>query len=140
MNTVVLTPQDSLVAVMIAVSAADEKIVEKELTAIRAIVGRMPVFEGYDTDRVGLVSGIVADLFEEDEGIDALIGIVKASLPDHLRETAYALACDLAAADGSIHQTEMRLLEIIRHDLQVGRLAAAAIERGARARHQKLEP
>jgi hypothetical protein len=36
--------------------------------------------------------------------------------------------------------TELRFLEMLRHELQVGRLAAAAIERGARARHQRLEP
>jgi hypothetical protein len=35
---------------------------------------------------------------------------------------------------------ELRFLEMLRHDLRVGRLAAAAIERGARARHQRLEP
>ena len=60
------------------------------------------------------------------------------SLPEKLRETAYALACDVAAADGTIAQEELRLLEIIRHELRVGRLPAAAIERGARARHTVL--
>ncbi|GMG83234.1 tellurite resistance TerB family protein [Paralimibaculum aggregatum] len=140
MNTDILSPQDALIAVMIAVSAADEKIVQSELAAITSIVGILPVFEGYDRDRIGHISSLVADLFEEEDGIDALIGLVEGALPDHLRETAYALACDVAAADGRIQQTEMRMLEIIRHDLRVGRLAAAAIERGARARHQKLEP
>jgi len=51
-----------------------------------------------------------------------------------LRETAYALACDVAAADGRVSQEEMRLLTLIRHGLPVGRLPTAAIQRGARAR------
>ncbi len=62
------------------------------------------------------------------------------ALPDHLRETAYALACDVAAADKLVNIYELRFLEMLRHDLRVGRLAAAAIERGARARHQRITP
>ncbi len=140
MNTEALSAQDALVAVMIAVSAADEQISESEMVTITSIIDLLPVFAGFDQDRITRISGLVADLFEDEDGVDALIGLVETALPDHLRETAYALACDVAAADGRIQQTEMRLLEIIRHDLRIGRLAAAAIERGARARHQKLEP
>ena len=66
------------------------------------------------------------------------LALVNAGLPEKLRETAYAMACDVAAADGQIKQEELRLLEIMRHELRVGRLPAAAIERGARARHTVL--
>ena len=59
-------------------------------------------------------------------------------LPVKLHETAYAIACDLVAADGEVTQEELRLLELIRHRLNVDRLTAAAIERGARARFQTL--
>ncbi|MEM1343209.1 MAG: tellurite resistance TerB family protein [Pseudomonadota bacterium] len=135
-----LGPQDALVAVMVAIAAADEEVAEAEMVAISTVIDLLPVFGGYDKDRIRFVSGMVADLFVEEDGIDALVGLVEAALPDHLRETAYALACDVAAADGHVSQTEARLLEILRHELRVGRLAAAAIERGARARHQRIEP
>ena len=72
---------------------------------------------------------------DEDDGLDTLFAMVRDALPDRLWETAYALACDVAAADGSIRQGELRLLEEIRHELSIDRLHAAAIERGARARH-----
>ena len=36
--------------------------------------------------------------------------------------------------DGALTQTELRLLEEMRHELNLDRLHAAAIERGARAR------
>jgi len=133
-----LGPQDALVAVMIATAAADEKLTDSELVKISGILDLIPVFAHYPKDRVQVISALVADLFEDEDGIDALVGLVAAALPDRLRETAYALACDVAAADGRIAQTEARLLEIIRQDLGVGRLASAAIERGARARHQTL--
>ena len=129
------TPQDSLVAVMIAISASDEDIRASELLTIQAIVNHLPVFSGYDMDRVKTVSQTVFDLFAEVEGLDALFGIIRNDLPERLYETAYALACDVAAADGKLLETELRLLEEIRYELNIDRLHAAAIERGARARH-----
>ena len=50
-------------------------------------------------------------------------------------ETAYALACDVAAADGRLKEIELQLLREIRYELNIDRLHGAAIERGARARH-----
>lgn len=140
MNIDALNPQDALVAVMIATAAADEQVSDKELHSIAAIVGILPVFRGYDSDRLEQVSALVSDLFTEEDGLDALLGLVEGALPDHLRETSYALACDVAAADGRVAMAELRMLQELRHELRVGRLAAAAIERGARARHQKLDP
>ena len=133
-----LTPQDALIAVMVAVSAADERLSTPELLSIARIVDNMPVFSGYDSDRVRVVSQIVYDLFEEEDGLDALFGLVRDALPQELNETAYAHACDVAASDGSLRQTELRILEEIRYELNIDRLHAAAIERGARARHMTL--
>ena len=140
MSIEALSPQDALVSVMIATAAADEKVSDTELRSIASIVDILPVFEGYDSDRLEQVSALVSDLFTEEDGLDALLGLVEDALPDHLRETAYALACDIAAADGLLAMTELRMLQELRHELRVGRLAAAAIERGARARHQRMEP
>jgi tellurite resistance protein len=133
-----LSPQDALVAVMIAVSASDETVRTAELVAIQRIVNHLPVFADYDADRMRQVAQTVFDLFEEEDGLDALFGLVRDALPERLHETAYALACDIAAADGRIGQPELRMLEEIRHELNISRLHAAAIEQGARARHQRL--
>ena len=136
-DTPPLSPQDSLVAIMIAVSASDEPMRTSELVAIQQLVNYLPVFAGYDIDRFREVAQIVFDLFEVEEGLDALFGLVRDTLPERLNETAYALACDVAASDGQLGQTELRLLEEIREELNIDRLYAAAIERGARARHMK---
>ncbi len=132
-----LTPQDSLVAIMIAVSVADSDIRTAELVSIQGIVNYLPIFADYDVDRIKIVARTVFDLFEDDDGLDALFGLIRASLPERLVESAYALACDVAAADGKLEQAELRLLEEIRHELEIDRLHAAAIERGARARHMR---
>ncbi len=132
------TPQDALIAVMIAVSASDENIRTAELVTIEAIVNHLPVFADYDPDRIRNVSQAVFDLFGVEDGLDALFGLVRENLPEKLWETAYALACDVAAADGRLLESELRLLEEIRYELDIDRLHAAAIERGARARHMVL--
>lgn len=132
-----MTPQDALVAVMIAVSISDSQMRTAELLAIQRIVNHLPVFADYDVDRIQVVSRTVFDLMTEEDGLDALFGLVREALPERLYETAYALACDVAAADGSLRQPELRMLEEVRHELNLNRLHAAAIEQGARARHQR---
>ncbi len=133
--TPLMTAQDALVAIMVAVSVSDENIKTSELVTIERIVNHLPVFADYDADRIKTTSQVVFELFEEEDGIDALFGLVRDALPKHLFETAYALACDVAAADGLLRETELRFLEEIRYELNIDRLHGAAIERGARARH-----
>lgn len=130
-----MTPQDALVAIMVAISASDEVLRTAELLAIQRIVGHLPVFADYDEDRLKQVTQTVFDLFEEEDGLDAFFGLIRDALPQRLYETAYALACDVAAADGALYEAELRLLQEIRDELAIDRLHAAAIERGARARH-----
>lgn len=136
-DTASMTAQDGLIALMIAVSASDETIRSSELFMIQGIVNTLPVFEDYDADRFKRISQVVFDLFEEEDGLDALFGLIRDALPERLYETAYALSCDVAAADGALDETELRLLEEVRHELNIDRLHAAAIERGARARFMR---
>ena len=133
-----MSPQDCLVAMMIAVSASDENIRTAELVKIQAAINMLPVFGDYDPDRVRAISQTVFDLFEQEDGLDALFGLLRENLPERLNETAYALACDVAASDGTLNDSELRLLEEIRYELDIDRLHAAGIERGARARHARL--
>lgn len=130
--------QDALVAVMVGVSASDENMTTNELLSIRRMVETLPVFFGYDADRLRIVSQTVFDLLTEEDGLDALFGLVKSALPDGLRETAYALACDVVAADGHAFQAELQFLLELRHEMNVDRLHAAAIEKGSSARHRRL--
>lgn len=132
------SPCDALVALMIAVSASDVTMRISELIAIERMVDHTPVFADYDAGRIRAVSQTVMTLFDEEEGLDALFGLVRDALPDHLHDTAYLLACDVAAADGRLGETEAALLSEIRDQLQIDRLHAVAIEFSAKARHRRL--
>ena len=134
-DTPSLSAQDALIAVMIAVSAADEQLRTAEMVAIQRTVNHMPVFADYDPDRIRLIAQTVFDLFEEEDGLAALFGLIREALPERLHETAYALACDAASADGRLREVELRMLEEVREELSIDRLHAAAIEWGARVRH-----
>lgn len=134
------TPQDALVAVMVGVSAADENLSTNELLSIARMVDSLPVFDGYDRERTKLVSHTVFRLYEQEDGIDILFDRVRKALTPRLYETAYALACDVAAADGHAFQVELQYLLELRHTLDVERLTAAAIEKGAAARHRRIDP
>lgn len=137
-DTAPMSPQDALVAVMVAASASDQNMRTAELVAIQRMVNHMPIFGDYDADRMRRVSQIVFDLFEEEDGLDALFGLIRAVLPEKLHETAYALACDVVTADGKHSQVELQMLEEVREELAIDRLHAAAIEWGARVRHMTL--
>lgn len=131
-------PQDALLALMITVSASDARIRTSELLTIQSIVNHLPIFAGFDEDRLEGIAQTVFDLLEEEDGLDAIIGLIKESVPPTHYETAYALACDVAAADGTVFQTELELLREVRYEFEIDPLHAAAIERGARARHMTL--
>lgn len=130
--------QDALVAVMVGVSASDANPTARELMSIQRMIDTLPVFVGYDRDRLQVVGRTVFDLFTEEDGLDALFGLVRDALPGSLRETAYALACDVGAADGRLYDGEIAMLAEIRHQLNIPRLHAAAIELSAQVRHRVL--
>jgi tellurite resistance protein len=123
---------------MIAVSASDEDIRTSELITIQSIVNHLPIFSDYDVDRIKTVAAMVLDLLSEEEGLDAFFGLIRSSLPESLNETAYVIACDVAAADGKMGQEELRMLQEIRYELSIDRLHGAAIETAARARFQTV--
>ena len=132
------SPQEALVAIMVGVSAADENLSTNELLSIARMVDSLPAFDGFDRERLKLVSRTVFDLFTQEDGLDILFDRVRAALTPRLYETAYALACDVAAADGHAFQIELQFLLELRHALDVDRLTAAAIEKGAAARHRRV--
>ena len=134
-STTILSPQDALVAIMIAEGTSHKGVTKIEFASIIKIVDHLPIFKYYDVSRVKTIAETVYDIFEEEDGLDALFGLIKVSLPESLYETAYALACDVAAADGRLKEIELQLLREIRYELNIDRLHGAAIERGARARH-----
>lgn len=127
--------QDTLVYVMVSISASDSIMGETELKRIGNVVKMLPVFDGFSGDQLVNASKACADILQEDEGLETILGLA-ASLPKHLHETAYALAAEIAASDRRVAAEEIRFLQMLRSQLSVDKLTCAALERGAQARHQ----
>ena len=124
----------ALIYTMVLVSASDSDMTDAELNMIGDIVQRLPAFEGFDAMLLPAVASMCVDLLSGENGLDHTLEVITGALPERLRETAYALACDIVAADGEASQEELRVLELLRHRMEMERLVAAGIERGARAR------
>lgn len=133
-----LDAQSALIYIMVMSSAADREMTDSELLTIGDIVRHLPAFQGFDSEKLPKVAADCADRLGAEDGLETLLADVREALPVPLRETAYALACDIVAADGTASQEELRMLEMIRHRFDISRLSAAAIEHGAGARHARL--
>jgi tellurite resistance protein len=128
----------ALIYTMVIVSAADRNLPDSELHAFAEIIGHLPIFHDFDRDELPGLFNDCTELISRENGLEETLKAIKAGLPRKLRETAYAIACDLVATDGEATQEELRVLELLRHRLDIERLTAAAIERGAKARFQAL--
>ena len=133
-----ITHHIALIYAMVVGAAADEALADSELDTIRGIVEHLPIFSDFERGNLAQIAAAATELLSEPDGLETAIAQMKEGLPQRLRPTAYAIACDVVAADGEATQEELRYLEILRHELEVDRLTAAAIERGAAARYASV--
>jgi tellurite resistance protein len=133
-----LDHHSALIYTMVLASAAGSGVSDTELRTIGDIVTHLPIFADYDNKELTKTLSACSDLLQKENGLDQALKEIKAALPPRLRETAYALACDVVASDGEASQDELRFLDVIRDRLAVDRLVAVAIERAARARFMTL--
>jgi tellurite resistance protein len=131
-------PHSALIFTMVLIAAAEGDMTDGELGTIGRLVRYLPIFKDFDHDRLTDVGRDCADLLRQEDGLEQALEIITETLPRRLHETAYALACDVAVADGSLAEEELNLLEMLRARLEIDRLTAAAIERATRARHALL--
>ncbi len=133
-----VSQHEAFIHIMVTVSAADRTMTDKELAKIGSITKSLPMFNDFNVDELVRVAADCGEIHQQDDGLHQVIANAMDVLPERLHETAYALAVEVAAADLKLEQEELRVLEIIRTRMNLDRLVCAAIERGARARHQNL--
>lgn len=132
-----LTSQEALIYVMVMVSAADRQMSDRELARIGRLSRFLPVFEGFDEEKLIDVSRDCAKVLAGPEGLDITLEIIKEALPHRLRDTAYAMGVEVATADLAMQPEEIRLLQLLRERLELDALTATAIERAAMARFRR---
>ena len=130
-----LSVHEALIYCMVVTSAADSVMSESETETIGGIIAHLPVFRDFDVGRIPGIANECIQLLNDENGIDVILERVDEALPDRLKETAYALAVEVAASDLKATEEELNLLQMIRQRLELDRLICTGIERGARARY-----
>ncbi|MEZ5828734.1 MAG: tellurite resistance TerB family protein [Hyphomicrobiales bacterium] len=136
--TAPLDHHDALIYAMVTMSAVDRTMTDAELARIGEIVSNLPVFADFDQDRLVSSSEACGELLGKANGLDQVLHLIHDMLPKKLRETAYAVALEVAAADLNIRPEEARFLELLRDSLELDELTCSAIERGIKARNTVL--
>jgi len=132
-----VSPPEALIYAMVTVSAADRTISTEELGRIGSIVRELPPFEAYTEDWLADAAQKCGRILRQEGGVGRVLDVIAASLPQRLHETAYVLAAEVAASDLSLHDAESEFLGLLSARLRLDRDTCAALERGARARHQR---
>lgn len=133
-----LNHHEALIYVMVAMAAVDRHMTDSEFTRIGQMVSHLPIFSDYEPENLMETAKNCGEMLSSSNGLDETLARIGTSVPEKLRETAYALAVEVAAADLKVTQEELRLLALIGETLKLDKLIMAGIERGARARHATL--
>lgn len=131
-----ISSAQALIYTMVTMSGVEGKINAIELAEIRQLVQTLPVFGHFDEKRLVTVAQEAGEILQDKEGLYAILGLIKGALSPRLRETAYALAVEVAASDLAVGKEELRFLAMLRDTLGLDKLVTAALERSAIARYQ----
>lgn len=131
-----ISTEQALIYTMVTMSGVEGKVNAIELAEIRQLVQTLPIFGDFDEHRLLGVAQEAGDILQDAEGLKAILGLIKEALSPRLRETAYALAVEVAASDLAVGKEELRFLAMLRDSLGLDKLVTAAIERSAIARYQ----
>lgn len=129
-----ISPQEALIYTMVAAAESDREIDDAEIDIIGDLVNHLPIFKGLDRATMTAMATRSSEMLAADGGSDRVFAMVRQALPMSLRDTAYALACDVIAVDKRLNRAEMRVLEEIRAQLEVDPAMARAIEQIAEVR------
>ena len=132
-----ITLHQALIYAMVTMSGVDGSIRGREIERIGAIVDSAPVFSGFSRNGLARVVQECAEILQQESGgLQAVLGLITEAVPEDLKETAYALAAEIAAADLMVAREELRFLSMLRDALNLSKLVTAALERSVIARHK----
>ncbi|KAF5051082.1 hypothetical protein DSECCO2_422800 [anaerobic digester metagenome] len=117
-ENVKLSKEEAFSAVSLVSVAADGVITEEEARGLFVQLYRMKMFSGYNDNQMSSMFNKLINIIKK-KGMDALVVMAKESLPEDMKATAFAVATDLALADGEIAEEEKKLLTKIQQSLGI---------------------
>ena len=113
-----LNAAEAFAAIALAAVASDGYLSDEEAHSMPIILSRMKLFQSYSDDMMRKLFDKLLHKFRK-EGVAALFHAAKGSLPDSLRQTAFAVATDLVLADGVVTDEEKSFLDELYRALEV---------------------
>ena len=121
-----LGPAEAFAAIALIAVAADGYATDSESLAISTTLSRMQLFRSYPVDVMRKMLDKLLGILQR-EGVDILFNAAMATLPDELKETAFAVATDIVLADGEVTEEEEKLLNDLYRALEVSEETAIKI-------------
>jgi len=131
-----ISAQEALIYTMVVAAESDHDVADVEIDIIGDLVHHLPVFHGLDRAAMARIATLCSEMLAQTGGSDRVFDQIREALSPDLRETAYALACDVIAVDSRLNRDELQVLEQIRVELEVAPGIARTIERVAQVRFQ----
>lgn len=133
-----LNAHDALIYLMVITSAADRDMTDVELARIGEVVRSWPIFIDFDERHLVGVAQDCQKLLHEPAGLVGVLEMARKAIPEHLHDTAYAAAFEVASVDLEMRMEELRVLQLLRQHLSVDATTVASVERATKARHRML--
>ncbi len=124
--TATFGPAEAYVAVQQCAAACDGVVAESESRSLAASLYRMKLFRDWTPQRMKATQDECDKIIRRD-GVAMLLSRAVNSLPDDLKITAFANACDLILADGIVEEVEKQFLDQLCEHLQIDKDIATSV-------------
>ncbi len=121
-----LGPAEAFAAITLIAVAADGYCTDTEVRSLSTTLSRMQLFRSYPSDVMRKMFDRLQSMLQR-EGVDVLFKAAMATLPDELKETAFAVATDIVLADGEVTHEEEKLLNDLYRALEISEDLAVKI-------------
>ncbi len=125
-STASLTKEESFIGILLAAVAADGVITDEEVADFNSFVTKAKTLRGVSGRQF---NGMIDKLFKilRRKGVGTLVELSTQNLSSNLRESTFAMACDLLFSDGEIDIDEQKLLEDLKVKLEINDTLATKI-------------
>jgi hypothetical protein len=121
-----LTPQEAIASVLVAAVTIDGMVNQEEAVRIGGVLGTAPLLRQAGNGSTERLAGRAIALLA-DHGVPSILAAAATAVPADLRPTVFALATDLALADGRIGDREKAFVDQLQIVLQVDDATALKI-------------
>jgi hypothetical protein len=121
-----LTAQEAFAGILMGASGCDGHIADEEVGGLVTALLRMKLYQRFSDKHYNQMLNKLHGTLKR-KGVDTLIDACVDALPENLRETAFANACDIVLADGVVESDEKAFIEKLRNKLKIPKETALEI-------------